>query len=78
MTECVYNTPDCGGRTWECRTCHRKFCMTHANVTSLGANVECIECEDKRLDPPPPREPDLRHLDKQVEIAVTKVEKSKP
>lgn len=77
MTECVYNTPDCGGPVWVCRGCGKKFCTTHANVTSLGANVECIECEDKRLDPPPPPEPDLRHLDQRVNTAVKSVEKSK-
>lgn len=77
MSACVYNTPDCAGPVWVCRSCKREFCTTHANVTSLGANVECIDCEDKRLDPKPPPEIDLRHVDNRVARALNQVGKTK-
>lgn len=66
MGRCHYNTPDCAGPVWTCRSCKNEFCTTHTNVTSLGANVECPECEDKRLDVKPPPQPDLRHVDERV------------
>lgn len=41
---------DCVGPLWQCRSCGAEFCLDHSHVTGLGPNVECIDCETKRLD----------------------------
>lgn len=41
---------DCDGPLWTCKGCGAQFCLDHSHVTGLGANVECIDCEAKRLD----------------------------
>lgn len=41
---------DCVGPLWTCRSCGSQFCLDHSHVTGLGTNVECIECENARLE----------------------------
>ncbi len=41
---------ECDGPLWTCKTCGAQFCLDHSNVTGLGSNVECIDCESSRLD----------------------------
>lgn len=47
---CYYRTEECTDDLWSCQTCGETFCSHHFHVTSKGTNVECVACEQARLE----------------------------
>lgn len=48
MKKCYYQTVECYGRLWRCKTCGEHYCQMHWHQTSKGHNVECVACEFAR------------------------------
>jgi hypothetical protein len=49
MDKCYYDSEQCEGELWTCRTCQQEYCQTHWHDTDKGTNVECVVCEHDRL-----------------------------
>lgn len=45
---CYYDTPECEGELWQCKTCGNWYCQTHWHETEKGRNIECVACEGER------------------------------
>ena len=49
--QCYYGTDECGDDLWQCQTCKEWFCKElHWHETQLGYCVECVACEEDRID----------------------------
>ena len=48
---CYYGTDQCGDEVWQCQTCKEWYCKElHWHETQVGYCVECVACEEKRID----------------------------
>ncbi len=47
---CYHGDASCGGDSWTCLSCKRKFCERHFHVSDKGYNVECSDCHRERID----------------------------
>ena len=49
--KCYYSDPkNCHGAIWTCQSCGEDFCDFHFHETEKGLNVECVVCEQSRLE----------------------------